>query len=178
MLPEPDQPTLHVFAGPNGAGKSTLFRQLAGPYPQVNADVIQAENPQLSGVGVGLLMSNQIKELRANRATFSLETNLAKQSHYNTFQGYQQQGYRVTITFVGLASALDCKERVAACVQQGGHYIPEKQIEERYTAGLALLKKNYHVPDQLVLVDNTVRPTVVLVVEQGRIIWQAPDLPT
>jgi len=81
------------------------------------------------------------------------------------------------VTYVSIQSVELCKQRVAARVEQGGHNIPEKQIEERYAGGLEALKKNYQVPDRIELVDNTRQHTSVLTIEQGRITQQAPGLP-
>jgi predicted ABC-type ATPase len=176
MEPGTEKPTLYVFAGPNGAGKSTLFEQVKD-VPQVNADVIKKENPELSAIAVGVVQARQMKELADKRETFSLETNLAKSSHYSLFKDYQEKGYRVEVTYVSLQSVELCKQRVAARVEQGGHNIPEKQIEERYAGGLEALKKNYQVPDRIELVDNTRQHTSVLIIEQGKITQQAPNLP-
>jgi predicted ABC-type ATPase len=96
MEPGTEKPTLYVFAGPNGAGKSTLFEQVKD-VPQVNADVIKKENPELSAISVGVVQARQMKELADKRETFSLETNLAKSSHYRLFKDYQEKGYRVEV---------------------------------------------------------------------------------
>jgi predicted ABC-type ATPase len=92
---------MYVFAGPSGAGKSTLFEQVKD-IPQVNADIIKKETPELSAVGVGAVQVRQMKELADKRETFSLETNLAKSSHYSLFKDYQEKGYRVEVIYVSL----------------------------------------------------------------------------
>ena len=181
MEPAADKPTLYVFAGPNGAGKSTYFEELKKREPgiqQINADVTAAQNPQMGALGVGSIMARQAKELSQNRESFSWETNLAKQSNYKMFQGYQEQGYKLDITYVNLQTVELCKNRVAQRVAAGGHPIPEKQIEERYVSALELIKQNYKVPDRLELVDNSGKEQrTVLTLEQGKIVQQAPELP-
>jgi len=181
MNPEEQQPTLYVFAGPNGAGKSAYFQKLAERLPgiqQINADVTAAKNPHLGAMGVGAIMARESQELTRKRESFSWETNLAKQSNYKVFQGYQEKGYRLDVTYVNVQSVELAKNRVAQRVAAGGHPIPEKQIEERYTAGLELIKQNYQVPDRLELVDNSGKEhRTVVVVEKGKIIQQAEQLP-
>lgn len=181
MDPEGQKPALYVFAGPNGAGKSTYFARLEERFPgiqQINADVTAARNPGISAMGVGSIMAKQAKELSDRGESFSWETNLAKQSNYKLFQGYQEKGYRLDVTYVNLQTVELCKNRVAQRVAAGGHAIPEKQIEERYAAGLALIKQNYKVPDRLELVDNSGKEhRTVLILEKGKIIEAAAQLP-
>jgi len=181
MNPEDRQPTLYVFAGPNGAGKSAYFKKLEEQFSgihQINADVTAAKNPHLGAMGVGAIMARESQELTSKRESFSWETNLAKQSNYKVFQGYQEKGYKLDVTYVSVQSVELAKNRVAQRVAAGGHPIPEKQIEERYAAGLELIKHNYKVPDRLELVDNSGKePRTVVVVEKGKIIQQAEQLP-
>lgn len=181
MNPEEQQPTLYVFAGPNGAGKSAYFQQLKERFSgiqQINADVTAAKNPHLGPMGVGAIMARESQELTSKRESFSWETNLAKQSNYKVFQGYQEKGYKLDVTYVNVQSVELAKNRVAQRVAVGGHPISEKQIEERYAAGLELLKQNYQVPDRLELVDNSGKEhRTVLIIEKGKIIQQAEQLP-
>ncbi len=177
VSPTDQRPTLYVFGGPNGAGKSTLFKAQNPDYPQVNFDVIQKENPQLSAQAAAVIAGTRMKELRDQKATFSLEINLHKPSNYATLRGFAEQGYRVDVTYVNVDSVAVCKDRVADRVTKGGHNIPEKQIEERYKSGFELIKQNYNSFDRLTLVDNTVGPRKVLTIVQGQIIQQATSLP-
>jgi len=140
--------------------------------------VTAAQNSHPGAMGVGAIMAKQSRELLERRESFSWETNMAKQSNYRLFQGYQEQGYRLDVTCVNLQTVELCKNRVAQRVAAGGHPVPEKQIEARYAAGLELLKQNYQVPDRLELVDNSGKaPRTLLILEQGRISQQVPELP-
>ena len=175
-------PVVYMFGGPNGAGKSTFYNSAGSGYPQVNADVLLAQNPSLTLAGAAVLQVRRIKQLLAERATFSTENNLYKPNNYNLVREYQALGYWVGVIYVSLASAAHCKERVAGRVAQGGHNIPEKQIEERFAGGLETLKLMYRVPNRLLLLDNTspsreLNRQPLLTVEHGRITQEAAALP-
>ena len=110
------QPILHVFGGPNGAGKSTLFERFQEtaqqPVEQVNGDVLQQKNPQLSGFEVGEITSARIKELVEARASFAIENNLATAADYKLITGAKATGYRVELVYVSLDSVQECLFRV------------------------------------------------------------------
>ena len=171
-----------MFAGPNGAGKSSIYEASNKEYPQVNADVIQKENPDYSQGRAGIEAGRRIEELLKEKASFSTENNFYKNSNLNTVTRYQNAGYRVEVTYVSLQSAELCKERVASRVANGGHPISDKQVDERFIGGLETIKNNYHVPDKVTLLDNTgpdreQNRKPLLTIEQGKIVQEAPDLP-
>ena len=171
-----------MFAGPNGAGKSSIYEASSKEHPQVNADVIQKENPTYSQGRAGIEAGRRVEELMRERATFATENNFYKASNLNTVTRYQEAGYRVEVIYVSLESAQDCKRRVAARVANGGHNITDKQVEERFKGGLATVRDHYQVPDKVTLLDNT-SPSLahnlkpLLTIEQGRIVQEAPELP-
>ena len=171
-----------MFAGPNGAGKSSIYEASNKGVQQVNADVIQKENPDYTQGRAGIEAGRRIEELLKEKATFSTENNLYKKSNLNTITRYQEAGYRVEVTYVSLESAELCKKRVDQRVANGGHPIPDKQISERYYGGLATIRDHYQVPDKLTLLDNSgsdreANRRPLLTIEQGKIVQEAPDLP-
>ena len=179
---QPEKPVVYMFAGPNGAGKTTIYQASNREIPQVNADAIQQENPAFTPRRAGIEAGRRIEELLKQKATFSTENNFHKSSNLNTVARYQEAGYRVEVTFVSLQSAELCKERVASRVAKGGHDIPDKQVEDRYTGGLETIKQNYHISDKVTILDNSSSDRrrnrePLLTIEQGRIVQQAPNLP-
>ncbi len=49
---------------------------------------------------------------------------------------FKLKGFQVDLIFLGLASIQLAKERVNQRVENGGHFVPENTIEERYYMGL------------------------------------------
>lgn len=138
-----------MFAGPNGAGKSSIYEASSKEYPQVNADVIQKENPAYSQGRAGIEAGRRVEELMHERATFATENNFYKASNLNTVTRYQEAGYRVEVIYISLESAEDCKRRVAARVANGGHDITDKQVEERFKGGWPLSGATTRCPTRL-----------------------------
>ena len=167
-------PVLVVFAGPNGAGKSTLFdryQDQAGPgLEQVNGDVLKAKYPHLSGYEVDEMTVARIKELRTERVSYSVESNLAKAEDYKLIHGAKADGYEVRLVYVGLDSPEKCQDRVASRVAQGGHDVPPAIVEQRYHQSLSLLKQNYKHLDRIELVDNSKENYQLhALIERGRV---------
>ena len=182
MEHRPEKPVVYMFAGPNGAGKSAIYEASDHRFPQVNADVIQKENPDYTQSRAGIETGRRIEELLKSGASFATENNFYKTSNLNTVARYQTAGYRVEVIYVGVASAELCRRRVAQRVANGGHNIPEKQIFERYHGGLATIQAHYQVPDKLTLLDNSSSDLArnrqpLLTVEHGRITQEAAALP-
>ena len=171
-----------MFAGPNGAGKSSIYEASNKEFPQVNADVIQKENPDYTQRRAGIEAGRRIEELLKAGVTFSTENNLYKKSNLNTITRYQEAGYRVEVIYVSLESAELCRRRVEQRVANGGHPIPAQQIPERYYGGLAIIRDHYDVMDKFTLLDNTGsdrqhNQKPLLTIEQGKIVQEAPNLP-
>ncbi|MBC7448240.1 MAG: zeta toxin family protein [Hymenobacteraceae bacterium] len=78
---------MYVLGGPNGAGKTIFFADFIAKsgiaVEQVNADTLQAQHPHLSGFELTALAAARIDELRRQRASFFIETNLATEANYN-----------------------------------------------------------------------------------------------
>jgi predicted ABC-type ATPase len=65
-------------------------------------------------------------------------------------------GYRVKLIFLSLPSAELAVDRVAACVAQGGHPVPEDVIRRRLASGLRNFWKVYApIVNSWVLYDNS-----------------------
>ncbi len=158
-MSEVNGPILYVLAGPNGAGKTTFFADLVadgGVYlEQVNADTLQAQFPRLSGFELIELAAARVAELRRQRATFSIETNLATEANFKPLRTAARDGYTVRLVYVGLESVALCQQRVRERVAKGGHDVPPAEIEHRYHQSLSLLKQYYRDFAQIDCLDNT-----------------------
>jgi predicted ABC-type ATPase len=144
-------PQILILAGPNGAGKTTFAREFLPAEAQcpafINADLIAAGlspfRPELAAVRAGRLMLQLIAEHTARRESFAFETTLAARNYARSIPRWRNQGYRVTLYFLALASPELAVARVAARVSQGGHDIPEATIRRRFATGRTLFETLY-----------------------------------
>ncbi len=150
-----------IFAGVNGAGKTTLY-QTNSEYkslPRVNIDEI------VRGFGswkvssdvfkAGKIAVNQIKEYFEKGESFNQETTLCGYSIFRNIEKAKELGYEVELNYVGLSSAELAISRVEQRVRDGGHGIPAKDIERRYTESLKNLKKVIPICDRVKIYDNS-----------------------
>ncbi len=146
-------PCAFVLAGPNGAGKTSLYQHEAADVPRLNGDTLYQQGLSIHDIEAEL--RKQLEQWVAQSASFVIETNAASERDYALFEALKKSGYRLECRFICLQSALDCQERVARRVQEGGHDVAPAFIKHRYDSGLSLLKRNYRCFDRLQLYDNS-----------------------
>lgn len=127
-----------IIAGVNGAGKSTLYQtndNLKG-MPRVNVDEIVRElgNWQNSEdvFKAGKMAVKKISKYFEQGVSFNQETTLCGKAIINNILKAKSLGYFIELHYVGVESVELAKERVRYRVKQGGHGIPESDIEKRY----------------------------------------------
>ena len=150
-----------LIAGVNGAGKSTLYQTLDQLHdmPRVNIDEIVREigswrNPR-DQIRAGRIAVEKIKNYFAAGISFNQETTLCGKSILRNIQYAKQLGYSIELHYVGVESAETAKKRVRYRVAHGGHDIPDKDIERRFSESLDQLKKILPLCDLAILYDNT-----------------------
>ena len=119
------KPRIVILAGPNGAGKSTVAKYLLpdkfGITEFVNADTIaaglSAYAPETVAFEAGRVMLSRIDTLLAAKKSFAFETTLASKSFARLISHAREVGYRVTLIYVALPSAVLAKRRVAKRVK-------------------------------------------------------------
>ena len=89
----------------------------------------------------------------------------------------KEKGFYVTMNYIGIESIDIAKERVAIRVSKGGHGIPDEAIERRYTDSLANLNRLISMCDKINIYDNTEMFKLVMVVNNGEIIWKDRKTP-
>jgi len=147
---------LYIIAGPNGAGKTTaamtVLPEALDVKEFVNADEIARGLSPLNPAGIaieaGKLMLKRIKQLADDNEDFYIETTLATRSYIKLIRECQRKGYIVILIFLYLNSWELARQRVEQWVSEGGHDIPEMDIERRYYRGI----KN--LPEYIETVDN------------------------
>ncbi len=140
----PSTRTVHIIAGPNGAGKSTFVENYLSRYIDcdefLNADLIAKGlspfAPERQARKASEIFLERLNELEQAQFSFALETTLAGLSYRRRVERWKKLGFEVTLYFIWLPNAEMATERVANRVAQGGHNIPQADIERRYNRGL------------------------------------------
>ena len=97
----------------------------------------------------------KIKEYFDQGITFNQETTLCGASIIQNIKLAKSLGYKIELPYVGVASVEIAKKRIAYRVSQGGHGIPDADVERRYTESFNCLKEIIGLCDLAVLYDNT-----------------------
>lgn len=162
-----------LIADVNGAGKSTLYYTMDSlkNMPRVNTDEIVRtfgdwKNPS-DVIKAGKTAVRRVKEYFAKGVSFNQETTLCENSILRNIEKAKKLGYFVELHYVGIDSAETAKERIAYRVRQGGHGIPDADVERRYVESLAKLKSIVNICDLAVLYDNTDMFRQFAVLEKG-----------
>lgn len=127
-----------IIAGVNGAGKSTLYQtnDSLKTLPRVNVDEIVKEIGDWKNVSdvftAGKIAVERISEFLKNGVSFNQETTLCGKSIIGNIMKAKSLGYFIELHYVSVESVEIAKARVKHRVQQGGHDIPERDIEKRY----------------------------------------------
>jgi predicted ABC-type ATPase len=146
------RPSLLVIAGCNGSGKSTFAIPLAGKkYDPFDYDVCKANHyhdipefshrEEMADNRAWAEFENKIELALKSKSNFCYETNFNHTPMHwpNLFQSH---GYDLRMVFLALNSIEEAKKRVQIRVQNGGHYVSEREIEDRYRAGFLNLQGN------------------------------------
>ena len=186
------RPVLFVLAGVNGAGKSSIGGHLLARngLSWFNPDTFARELKAATGCDQETANANAWQESMrrlegaiARGLNHAFETTLGGNSV--TAKILQAtKTHDVLIWFCGLSSPELHIARVAARVAAGGHPIPEEKIRERYPLAQINLIRLMPQVAYLKVYDNSAEaatdgtvpdPILVLEMENGRIIWPAPD---
>ena len=158
---------LIVFAGPNGSGKSTIMNQFIknfniNDFKIVNPDIIAAK------FFAGIIDVKQrylkafefanlyLDELINHNEDIVLETVNSTNKYYKYYDKCKEQGYEITIIFVGTNDPEINVNRVLKRVAQGGHDVPKDKIKDRYYKSMNNLFTLACISDVLYIFDNSI----------------------
>lgn len=175
---------LILFAGPNGCGKSTLYQTNRELFdiPRVNVDEIVRESGgdwrnSLDLLRAGKTACRKIRDYLKNGISFNRETTLCGKTSVRDLEEAKQHGYEIELHFVYVQNVDVAKERVRIRVANGGHGIPEADIERRYIESLQKLREILSYCDKVELYDNTVRFIKIMTIKNGRLVYKTDPLP-
>ena len=150
-----------IIAGVNGAGKSTLYQTIESlkEMPRVNVDEIVREIGDWKNMSdvfkAGKIAVKRISQYFSESITFNQETTLCGQTIIRNILKAKELGYFIELHYVGVDSVEIAKDRVKHRVQQGGHGIPESDIEKRYEETFERLNSILKECNLIAFYDNT-----------------------
>jgi predicted ABC-type ATPase len=100
-------------------------------------------NPESASFKAGRLMLREIDDCVEAGHSFAFETTLSGLIYLKKIALWQARGYQVKLWVLSLPNDDIAVSRVAYCVLQGGHNIPEDVIRRRFKAGLENFNEYY-----------------------------------
>ena len=164
-----------LIAGVNGAGKSTLYQTLESlkNMPRINTDEIVRSFGDWQNTSdvlkAGKIAVKKIQEYFEQGITFNQETTLCGASIIQNIKLAKSLNYKIELHYVGVASVDIAKERITHRVSQGGHGIPDADVERRYAESFKRLKEIVGVCDLVVLYDNTESFNRFAIYQEGKL---------
>ena len=172
-----------IIAGVNGAGKSTLYQmydEFEG-MPRVNVDELVREIGNWKNIRdvftAGKIAVKSISKYLEKGITFNQETTLCGNSIINNIMKAKEKGYFIELHYVGVESAEIAKERVKYRVEQGGHGLPENDIERRYVETFIQLNRIIKDCDLVALYDNSEKFRRFAIYKLGNIVRLSQNVP-
>jgi predicted ABC-type ATPase len=89
----------------------------------------------------------------------------------------QKTGYRIELFYLGVENLQITTKRIQERVKRGEHHVPPNEVFARYENGIKLLRHYFHMPDKILMIDNTNIRYACLEAEKGRIIFYPANSP-
>lgn len=158
-----NKPKLWVIAGCNGAGKSSYSHEL------VDSDVIPFDYDKYFLDYYKVLQPSDIQDRMAHNLAFeeferqiyeaiNKKKDFSYETNFNSTplhwpEKFKKEGYQLHLIYFVLNSIEEAKRRVAIRVENGGHFVPETEIQKRYFDGFNNLNVHFEFFDSLDVFD-------------------------
>ena len=177
-----------IIAGINGAGKSTLFNAgyliLPKDSVRINSDeLIQKNyNNQWQDVNIQIAVGKQIvkcvRECLSSKKSFNQETTLSGRNIIRTTLKAKEQGYYISLHYVGLESPDLALWRVQERMKKGGHGVAEDIIRNRFDKSLNNLVEILPFCDEVNIYDNSRKIDGILSVKSKELLYIRETIPS
>ena len=179
----PEPPALWIIAGANGSGKSTAYEGVSmagrsGAVWFINPDALAKRiadhenlplNPDANLESVRRIERWLHASVDAHQ-TVGVETVLSTGKYQQLVERAREQGFRVRLIYVFLATAELNVARVRDRVAKGGHDVPEASIRNRRARSFAQLSWFFDHADEAEIFDNSgAQPRLVVSKDDGDI---------
>ncbi|RAI91973.1 putative ABC-type ATPase [Algoriphagus yeomjeoni] len=172
-----------MIAGCNGSGKSSFSNAIVpkGIIPYDYDKHFLKTYHRLSDSDIRDVMAHNIvrAELKEevlfsidNQKDFCYETNFNSTPLYWP-EKFKKAGYELILVFFCLDSIKEAKRRVQIRVENGGHFVPEAEIENRYMLGYRNLNMHFQYFDTVHLLNSSYykkEPRHILSIREGDVL--------
>ncbi len=141
-------------------------------------DLIRVRINNASSYIAALIADFVRNQLLENRLSFEFETVMSHESKIDFIKAAKEKGYKVYLYFLCTESPQINKLNVRNRIKQGGHFVPEEVIENRYYKTLSLLKRAMDNSEvSYILQNNLTDFTSIYVIKNSEIVEQNEYIP-
>jgi predicted ABC-type ATPase len=181
------KPRLLVIAGCNGSGKSSFSRSLVPSDSIIPFDYdLHFLNRYKSLLEIDIKeqmahnlassdLTTEIEEAWETGKDFAFETNFDNEPMFWPDQ-FKARGYELFLIFICLESIDLANKRVAIRVENGGHFVPNFEVERRYNAGFKNLNSVYSQFDFVDILEGSAHgkmPKHIASIENGKVVFSS-----
>lgn len=125
----------------------------------INADEIAAEidpsNPSANAYEAARLAAQRRDQWLRQGRSFCYETVFSHESKRNFVQAAKDQGYRVVLVYIHLATIALNQARVQQRVSEGGHPVDPEKVAQRVPRAMRYVGQAGYLVDDFLLFDNS-----------------------
>lgn len=176
-------PTLYVIAGCNGSGKSSFSNAVIPAnlksfdydkhFLEIYNSLFDSElRDRIAHNMAQKRLQEAVDKSISLKQDFCYETNFNSTPLYwpNTFR---DSDFRLKLIYFCLSSTIEAKRRVQIRVENGGHFVPEEEIELRFKQGYSNLNRYFRLFDTVHILDSNKygkQPDHLLSLQKGEIV--------
>lgn len=118
-------------------------------------------------------LTTEIEEAWELGKDFAFETNFDNEPMFWPDQ-FKAKGYEIFLIFICLESIDLANKRVAIRVENGGHFVPNFEVERRYNAGFKNLNRVYSQFEFVDILEGSAHgkvPKHIASIENGKVVY-------